>query len=565
MTHIHRVIFPQYARGRDGIEIEEGATLRDHALKLGILIPSACGGRGQCGKCVVRVDRGSASLTGKTQAERGFSLGEEERLACQARVCSGGRDIHLYLKATGEYTILTESVEGLVPLDPFVHRKGDHVFHGGAGGGPLGRYEGELLGLAVDVGTTTLVAQVLDLETGTVVTTLPCKNPQAAFGDDVISRIAYTDQHADGLTRLQKTVVEAVNDMLRDFDGGEAGERRHHIYEAVVVGNPTMRNLFFGRSVHSLGMSPYEPDDGSPINEKAEMVGLDINPAANVYGAPLVGGQVGADCLAVILACDLHKARRPSMAVDIGTNGEVAVGNADRILAASNAAGGAFEGGTVSCGTGAIQGAIASIAISAGDGRVRYETIGSKPPVGVCGSGLIDLLAEALREGIIDERGRLSGRYRQAGEFTLTQDNGKLSISQKDINELRLAKAGSALNQQSLMRKYGVDLGGLGRVCLAGGFANYVNLDSAVAIGILPDGRGKLVKIGNGALTGARQMLLCRERREGAERLAPTIEHVRLSEDESFLDRYVAELQLGRWPKSGSLPRPAAGERGSAR
>ncbi len=547
MAHIHRVIFPQYARGRDGIEIEDGATLRDHAQKLGVLIPSACGGRGQCGKCVVRVDRGLASLAEKTQAERTFSLGEEERLACQARVCSGERDIHLYLKAAGEYTILTESVEAPVPLDPFAYREGNQVFLRGVRSDSLGSYEGELLGLALDIGTTTLVAQVLDLETGTVVTTLACRNPQAVFGDDVISRIAYTDQHEDGLARLQKTVVEAVNALLRDFDGGEAGRRRNHIYEAVVVGNPTMRELFFGRNVHSLGTSPYEPDDKSPINQKAVMVGLDINPAANVYGAPLVGGQVGADCVAVILACDLHKARRPSMAVDIGTNGEVAVGNANRILAASNAAGGAFEGGTVSCGTGAVQGAIASIAISAGDGPVRYETIGNMPPIGVCGSGLIDLLAEALREGIIDERGRLSGKYRQAGEFALTHNNGRISISQKDINELRLARAGSALNQQSLMREYGVDLDGLGRICLAGGFANYVNLDSAVAIGVLPDGGDKLVKIGNGALTGARQMLLCRERRADAERLARTIEHGKPSEGENFLDRYVAELQLGSW------------------
>ena len=545
MAHIHRVIFPQYARGRDGIEIDEGATLRDHALKMGIQIPSACGGRGQCGKCVVRVDRGWASLTGETQAEQALSLGEEERLACQARVCSGEHDIYVFIKAAGEYTILTESVEGHVPLDPFVFRHGDQVFLRGIRDESLGSYQGELLGLAVDVGTTTLVAQVLDLETGTVVTTLACRNPQAAYGDDVISRIAYADQHGDGLARLQRTVIEAVNTMLRDFDEGETGRRRKHVYEAVMVGNPTMREIFFGRNVHSLGTSPYEPGDKSPVNEKAKVIGLDINPGANVYGAPLVGGQVGADCIAVILASDLHMAQRPSMAVDIGTNGEVAVGNADRILAASNAAGGAFEGGTVSCGTGAVQGAIASIAIT--DGRVRYETIGDKPPVGVCGSGLIDLLAEALREGIIDKRGRLSGKYRQAGEFALTQDNGRIGISQKDINELRLAKAGSALNQQSLMRKYGVDLDGLGRICLAGGFANYVNLDSAVAIGVLPDGGDKLVKIGNGALTGARQMLLCRERRADAERLAPTIEHVKLSEEENFLDRYVAELQLGRW------------------
>jgi len=546
MERTHRVVFPQYARGRDGIEVEVGATLRDHARRLGVQIPSACGGRGQCGKCVIRVDRGMGSLADKTRAEQGFPLAEDERLACQAQVISGDQDIHVFAKAAGEYTILTDSVEGRVPLDPMVYRRGGQVRCRDGRERRLGKYEGELLGLAVDVGTTTLVAQILDLESGDVVATLACKNPQAAYGDDVISRIGYADQHPDGLRRLQRIVVEAVNALLRDFEEREDRHQRRHVYEATVVGNPTMRNLFFGSSVHSLGTSPYEPEDTSPVNEKAWDLGLEINPQANVYGAPLVGGHVGADCLAVVLACDLHKRERPCMAVDIGTNGEVAVGNKDRILAASNAAGGAFEGATVSCGIGAIEGAIRNVCIN--DGQVRYETIGGVPPVGVCGSGLIDLLAEMLREGIIDHRGRFAESYREANEFIVALDGRRVGVTQKDINELRLARGGSALNQQALTRKYGVYLEGLDRVYLAGGFANYVNLDSAVAIGILPDGKDKLTKVGNGALTGARQMLLSLERRADAEGLARRIEHVRLSEEEDFLNRYVDQLYLKRWP-----------------
>jgi len=532
----HRVIFPQYARGREGIEIEEGATLQDHARRLGIHIPDGC---------VVRVEKGMESLTERTEAEQSLPLDEEVRLADQARVISSEQDIYVFIKAAGRYTILTESIEGHVPLDPCVHRKGDWVFAIG-GSSPLGRYEGQLYGLAIDVGTTTLVAQVLDLESGEEVATLACRNPQAAYGDDVISRIGYADQHRDGLARLQRVVVEAVNSMLRDFEERRGKELRRHIYEATVVGNPTMRNLFFGLSVHSLGTSPYEPEDKSPINERAERLGLQINPRANVYGAPLVAGQVGADCLGVILACDLYKGQRPVMAVDIGTNGEVAVGNRERILAASNAAGGAFEGATVTCGTGAIEGAIKNVWIR--DGRVEYETIGGKPPIGICGSGLIDLLAEMLREGIIGENGRLSEPFQATNEFVIAQNGGRIIISQKDINELRLAKAGSALNQQTLMRRYGVDLEGLDKIYLAGGFGNYVDLDNAIAIGILPDRKEKLVKIGNGALTGARQMLLSCERREDAERVAPIIEHVRLSEEEDFLDRYINELYLRPWP-----------------
>ena len=233
------------------------------------------------------------------------------------------------------------------------------------------------------------------------------------------------------------------------------------------------------------------------------------------------------------------------MAVDIGTNGEVAVGNEDRILAASNAAGGAFEGATVSCGTGAIQGAIQNVQIE--DGQVRYETIGGAPPVGICGSGLIDLLAEMVRAGIIDSSGRFSASHRGPNEFVVAMDGKKIGITQKDINELRLAKAGSALNQQTLMAKYGVDLHGLDRIYLAGGFGNYVSLDRAAEIGVLPNKRNKLAKIGNGALAGARQMLLCRQRRADAERIAPRIEHVKLGDEEDFMERYVEQLYLRRW------------------
>ena len=547
MGREHRVIFPQYARGRDGIEIEEGATLWDHAWRLGIQILSACGRRGECGKCVIRLDRGLESLAPRTQAEECFPLAEDERLACQARLISRDRDVYVFVKAAGEYTILTESIAGHVPVDPFICRRGDSVVLSGIRERPLARYEGELLGLAIDAGTTTLVAQIMDMETGEAIATLACRNPQAAYGDDVISRIAYADQHQDGLVRLQRVVVEAINSMLHDFEESRGRKLREHIYEAVVVGNPTMRNLFFGLSVHSLGTSPYEPEDKSPVSKMARELGLQITAEANIYGPPLVAGQVGADALGVILASDLYKALRPCMAVDIGTNGEVIVGNRDRILAASNAAGGAFEGNTVTCGTGAIDGAISNIWI--GGGKVGYETIGHKPPVGICGSGLIDLLAEMLREGIIGENGRLSDPYRATNEFIVTEDGEKITFSQKDINELRLAKAGSGLNQQTLMRKYGVDLEDLDRIYLAGAFGNYVNLDSAIAIGVLPNRKEKLVTIGNGALTGARQMLLSRERRWDAERIAPKIEHVKLSEEEDFLERYVEELNLRYWPR----------------
>gem|GEM_PF-3316167 len=185
-----KVIFPQYVSGREGIDVRIGATLMDHARELRIPVASACGGHGLCGKCVVRIDRGLSSLAPKTSVELAYDLARDERLACQARVISGSQDIDVYVKAAGEFTILTESIEGSVPLDPIVHRQGDQVVLEGMRTRSLGTYEGELLGVAVDVGTTTMVAQLLDLESGRVLTTVACKNPQAAYGDDVISASA---------------------------------------------------------------------------------------------------------------------------------------------------------------------------------------------------------------------------------------------------------------------------------------------------------------------------------------------------------------------------------------
>lgn len=543
-----KVIFHQKAEAENEAETEAkvGATLWEHALELGIEMPSTCGGQGRCGKCVVTIEQGMECLAEKTDVEQEAPLSEKERLACQAKVISDQKDILVFTKTVGEYTVLTDSLEGLVPVDPFVYRKDTGVYHRDFPGRSMGTYEEELLGLAIDVGTTTLVVQLVNLESGNQMATSARKNPQVVCGDDVITRIGYADQHQNGLNYLQRIVVKAVNTMIGEIEEKIGRTVREHVYEAIIVGNPAMRNLMFGMSVHALGQSPFEPDDTSSVYMKAEEVGLEIHPEAQVYGAPLVAGQVGADCLADILVCDLHERDKTCMMVDIGTNGEVAIGNRERILSASNAAGSAFEGATVSCGVGAIEGAIKNVWIQ--NGEIRYETIANKLPVGICGSGLIDVLAEMKRNGIIDSSGKFTESYREKRELKLVDNGVRLSISQKDINELRLAKAGLVLNQKTLIRKYGIELDQLETIFLVGGFGNYVNIDNAIGIGILPNRREHIVQIGNGALAGARQMLLSRERREAAGRLAGEIEHVKLFEEENLLDLYVSELDLQCWP-----------------
>ena len=518
-----RIFFPQFKKGKQGIETEKGSIL-DSARTLGIEIPSECGGRGLCGKCRVRVE-GEGILGPRTEAEKSFKLGRNERLACQARVLRGG-SIRVFIKSTGRYAILSDTIEDKVKLDPFVYRKKDKVFWQDR---ELDKSRDGIYGLAIDVGTTTLVSQIIDLESGKRIATFADKNPQTSFGDDVISRIDYTMRNKNGLRELQNIVIEGINAGL-GRTAEEKGKILNHIYEAVVVGNSTMRSIFFGVKVSSLGVIPFEPLTCEPINRKAEELGLKINPRANVYGAPLIGGHAGADALADIISTGIYLDRRPSMVIDIGTNGEVIIGNKNRILTASCAAGGAYEGATINSGVGAVEGAIKNVGIV--NGRVRYETIGGKPPLGICGSGLIDLLGELLKSGIMSRKAKLKE------SFFITPD---ISISQQDVYQLITAKAGLRLDQDLLIEYYSITLREIDRIYLSGAFGNFINPDNAILIGLLPRARDKVVGIGNGALAGARQMLLSREKRKDAERIARKIEHIKPNEREENFSYMVAE------------------------
>ena len=457
----HRMYFPQYRRGRAGVQLFEG-TILEHVRTLGIAINAECGGAGTCGKCLVRVEKGADALSPRTAAEESFDLGDSERLACQARVV-GPADLYVYVVSAGDYTILSDTVREKVELSPAVRRVKDTVVWSGPDGDrALGAYQGGIHGLAIDVGTTTLVCQVLDLESGETLATAARKNPQSAYGDDVISRIDHTMRHEGGLDHLQTTVIASVNEILEEF-AEQDGIAPEQLYEVVAVGNPTMRNLFFGLDVRPLGVIPFEPPSKEPLNAEAAALGLGVNPRANVYGPALIGGHAGADCLADIMAARMHEAEKPCMVIDIGTNGEVAVGNAEHIMTASCAAGGAYEGATVASGVGAVVGAISNIAIR--DGHVDYQTIGNEPALGICGSGLIDLLAELLNSGIMTRTAKLSG------DFHVTDS---IRFTQQDVYQLITAKAGLRTDQDLLVEYYGIKPEDIDKMFLAGGFGNYI-------------------------------------------------------------------------------------------
>jgi uncharacterized 2Fe-2S/4Fe-4S cluster protein (DUF4445 family) len=401
-----------------------------------------------------------------------------------------------------------------------------------ANGQDLGPYGGGIYGLAIDIGTTTLVLQVVDLENGgNVGSTMASKNPQIAYGNEVISRIGYTIDHPGGLAELQEAVVDGINQSLIEWEKLLAAEGgiRDRIYEVVVVGNSTMRDLAFGKNVSGLGVIPFEAEDTSALTCAASSIGLSTHPNAVVYGPPLIGGHAGSDCLADIIATELYEADGVGMIIDIGTNGEVAIGNRDKLLTASCAAGGAYEGYQIRCGVGAIEGAITRFKIE--DGQAAYETLGGKHAVGVCGSGVIDLLAELLHNGIMDRRARI----RQDYCFT-----DSLCISQEDINQLIIAKAGLRTDQDLLIRYYGLKPGELERIYLAGAFGNFMDIDNAMAIGLLPRiDKDRIIRFGNGALAGARVMLCSKHKRRDAERLGRIITHLKPNEIEGERFQYL--------------------------
>jgi uncharacterized 2Fe-2S/4Fe-4S cluster protein (DUF4445 family) len=532
---MHKIYFPQYARGRDGLKLYPGESVLEHIRRLdGVEIDSECGGQGICGRDVIRLERGAGSLTELTDAEKHFlkqgRLKQGQRLACQARVADDVQDIYVFIANFGRYTILSDFIQNEVELKPSVFRRDGRVIC--SNGEDLGPYEGKILGLAIDIGTTTLVMQVVDLETGkNVGQPLASKNPQIAYGNEVISRIGYTIDNEYGLKELQGAVIDGINLSLEELEKqlGKKVSINKHIYDVAAVGNSTMRNLFLGEDVHNLGVIPFEAASISAFTKKAAEIGLNIHHEAKVYAPPLIGGHAGSDCLADIIATGLYENTEIGMIIDIGTNGEVVVGNRDKILTASCAAGGAYEGYQIRCGVGAIEGAITKLKID--NGQVHYSTLGDKPPLGVCGSGVIDLLAELLRNGIMNQRARIQR------DFHIT-DN--ISISQDDINQLIMAKAGLRTDQDLLIRYYGITLDEVKKIYLAGAFGNFMNLDNAMDIGLLPKiHKGKFVRYGNGALAGARDMLVSKLKRGEAENLKSIITHFKPNEIEGENFQYL--------------------------
>lgn len=592
-----------------------GTKVLEAAANAGLTIDTPCGGAGVCGKCRVRF-RSGAPVPGEAD-RKAFSPQELEegwRLACQTALVEKAV---LYLPETSLFgsfhqileTSDTEAYEDIQPeiqkvyvelappvledqradvvrledrLGPFEidiellrklpGRLRECGFKGTAvlSQGRLMDFEAgdttpEGYGVAVDIGTTTLVASLLDLKTGEERGIVSRMNPQTAFGDDVLSRIGHASGNPGGLQDLQAAVIAELGRMI-DTLCATAKIGREQIYEACFSGNTTMEHLLCGLDPAQLGQVPFTPVFSQGLTIPAQDLGLTLHPKAMAYAFPVIGGFVGGDTVAGMLSARLVALDGPSLMVDIGTNGEIVLAHDGHIRAASTAAGPAFEGARISCGMRATRGAIEKAAF---DGELQIGVIGNAPAMGLCGSALIDLGAILLDTGVVTPQGRMlppeelpgtvpeSMRRRvvrnEAGESEFIvayaeadRHEASVILTQQDVREFQLACGAIRAGISILLKRAGLKIDDLERILIAGGFGSFIRRNHAQRCGLLPPEihHSRIRYVGNTSLSGARWALLSAASRKRAEALARNTEHVELSTDEDFAMEFALAMMF---------------------
>ena len=579
------------------------------AGRLGVGINSICGGEGICHSCKVQISSGTVSkpTSNERKAFNLQELSEGWRLACQTYPKS---DVKLVVPAESMTTPQRIQVEGLemkVPVDPPVqtHRvqlaapslkapqaDDDRLLralnrqHGVRCAkidiGVLRTISDQLrsckwkgqavvrdseviailppksrrLGLAIDLGTTKVAGYLVDLTDGRTLAAKGIMNRQINYGEDIISRMTTAVRSPDSATALQKLAVDAINELCSDLCA-EGGGKSEEILEAVVVGNTAMHHLFLRLPVKQLVVSPFVPAVSRALEVKAGELGLNIAPGAYVYLLPNIAGFVGADHVSVLLATNAWRAKETTVALDIGTNTEVSLIYKGKTIATSCASGPAFEGGHIKYGMRAAAGAIEHLRIE-GD-KIQYQTIDGAPPVGICGSGVLDALAQLYLAKIIDEGGRITDNrprvrtYRGQREFILVSREERkgepaITITQHDVRELQLAKAAIRTGIQTLLETSGCDEDDIKQVIIAGAFGTYIDISSAVAIGMLPAlPLNRFRQVGNAAGMGAKLALISLKCRVRAEAIASRVSYIELASSPGFQPTFMQASYLGRY------------------
>ncbi len=601
----------------DGAEIEvaPGTNLLEAARQAGVHLNASCNGLGACGKCKLIVERGTVNTQTTTLLTDG-EKSKNYVLACQTTVTGDitvripPEAIERKLKVAGMGEAVTSKLHGLVTkIEPLVvdisldlaapsledpisdldrlyrglrkagvdtarmiaglkvmrelaaamrdgnwkvtasilHRRhSDELVQVVAGDG-----SGPSLGVAIDVGTTSIVVYLVDMHDGKVVAATSGHNRQASCGDDVINRIVCAEK--DGVRKLSRMALATINDLIEEATDA-AGAEREQVKNVAIAGNTTMTHLLLGLEPRYIRREPYLPAVSEFPTIKAGEIGLKVNPVAAVFILPGPASYVGGDIVSGMIYSGLHREAPMTLFIDIGTNGEIVLGNNEMLMTASCSAGPAFEGGGVRWGMRAEEGAIEKVTIDPETKAPRYETIGGLAPRGICGSGMIDLISEMLINGVIDPRGRIqlgddhprivridnvpAYRVAEAAETAMGED---LLFSEIDIHSIVLSKAAVYAGFTTLLDQAGMDFSAVDRVWISGGFGQYLNFDRAISIGLLPDiERDKFTYLGNSSIGGAYMTLLSRDMRAEARTVSNAMTYIDFSSNVRFMDEFTS-------------------------
>ena len=583
---------------------EDGENLWEVLRRSGFAINGFCGGQGSCGKCKVIIapppppNIQEDKLLAKKELARGV------RLACTQEVAE---DIEIVLEPESKIEALTEGADEKINLAPQVNSvcislgefeledqrdlltriyeevpvekieaaaleelslaansENEEVQIIYSSGEilkvkPVGKKEA-IYGLAVDIGTTTLAFYLINLTTGEEKAVASLPNPQSEFGADVISRINYTQEKEQGRKEMQQKLVFGLNQGIKKLIS-KAKIKKENIMWSTVVGNTVMLHTLLGADAGSIARAPYIPTFTGDLSLTPEKIGLKVNSRGRVEFLPSISGYVGADIVADMLTVDFASSEEWNLLIDIGTNGEIVLGNQDEILACSTAAGPALEGANITYGVAGVPGAVSEYEIKE-NGKINYQVIGNQPPQGICGSGLIDIIAQLYKWGFLSknagfkddellawQKKRLTNYENLAAYEVLTKKRGEsnkdILLTQKDIREVQLAKGSIAAGIEILLTKAGIDYEQINNVYLAGGFGSQIKTSSAAAIGLIsPQLEEKIVKIGNGAGIGAKWSLLNQELSQTAKKIAAQVEYIELSTHSDFQTIFIQEMEF---------------------
>ena len=565
-----------------------GSLLADVLVSAGLPVSLYCHKKGLCGKCVVRVLGGPLPLLQPREKAvlESRGLGPDYRLACLYRVTGnlvvevppesrlekievletgpaapvlldpkvkklalkldklGREDSASEVEALGllmgtpDLSLSLAALRELGRLRDSARAEATVVFHGEREVLAVepGDTTAEVYGLAVDIGTSTVVAELVDLATGRGAARASAMNSQVSYGADVVSRITFAFQNPEALRRLHNAAVRQINDLAAELSG-RSGVPLSRVYEVVIAGNTAMSHFLADVTVDSLARSPFSSVFGGLGSLPASDIGLDLHPAARAYLVPNIRSFVGGDIAAGIAAAEMTRHPGSELFIDLGTNGEIVVKKGDRFTATSTAAGPAFEGMSISCGMLAVPGAVHSAEWAGG---FRLHTIGEVAPRGVCGTGLIDILAIALEQGLVAAGGRIATSDRKL------HLSDRLSLNQQDVREIQLAAAAVKTGVRLLLAESRLSPADLEAVYVAGAFGSSLDIRRSRAIGLLPDlPEEKIRFIGNSSLAGAKRLLLSGPERNAVESLVKRIGHVSLATRRDFQEEFIRSLEFG--------------------